>query len=55
MAPLSLSARALHWVFKIGDREASIKFFRDLLGMKVQIMLIFVHFPMKFKCISSHP
>jgi len=25
--------RALHYVLKIGDREASIKFYRDLLGM----------------------
>nr|ACO10351.1 Glyoxalase domain-containing protein 4 [Caligus rogercresseyi] len=26
--------RPLHWVFKIGDRKANIRFFRDLLGMK---------------------
>ena len=25
--------RALHYVLKIGDRDASIKFYRDLLGM----------------------
>ena len=27
------SRRALHYVLKIGDREASVKFYRDLLGM----------------------
>jgi len=27
------SRRALHYVLKIGDRDASIKFYRDLLGM----------------------
>ena len=32
---LKLSARPLHWVFKIGDREATIKFYRETLGMKV--------------------
>ncbi|XP_042857345.1 glyoxalase domain-containing protein 4-like [Penaeus japonicus] len=27
--------RALHFVFKIGDRKAAAKFYRDILGMKV--------------------
>lgn len=27
--------RALHWVFKIADREKSIKFYREILGMRV--------------------
>ena len=27
------SRRALHYVLKIGDREASVAFYRDLLGM----------------------
>lgn len=30
-----ISARALHYVFKIGNRAANINFFRDILGMKV--------------------
>lgn len=33
--PLKLTARALHWVFKIGDREKTIGFYRNVLGMKV--------------------
>jgi len=28
-------ARALHWVFKIGQRELTMKFYREILGMKV--------------------
>ncbi|XP_057366242.1 glyoxalase domain-containing protein 4-like [Daphnia carinata] len=27
--------RALHFVFKVGDRPATIKFFKDVLGMKI--------------------
>jgi len=27
--------RALHFVFKIGDRDQTMKFFREILGMKV--------------------
>ncbi|XP_003386086.1 PREDICTED: glyoxalase domain-containing protein 4-like [Amphimedon queenslandica] len=27
--------RALHYVFKIADRDATVKFYRDILGMKV--------------------
>uniref|UniRef100_A0A023FW61 Putative glyoxalase n=1 Tax=Amblyomma parvum TaxID=251391 RepID=A0A023FW61_AMBPA len=27
--------RALHFVFKVGDRKATIKFFKDILGMQV--------------------
>ena len=30
---MASARRALHYVLKIGDREASIKFYRDLLGM----------------------
>merc|ERR1712142_1113819 len=30
---MAAGRRALHYVLKIGDREASIKFYRDLLGM----------------------
>uniref|UniRef100_A0A0P4WKA6 VOC domain-containing protein n=1 Tax=Scylla olivacea TaxID=85551 RepID=A0A0P4WKA6_SCYOL len=29
------SRRALHFVYKIGDRKATVKFYRDILGMKV--------------------
>ena len=31
----SIVGRPLHWVFKIGDRQKSIHFFRDVLGMRV--------------------
>jgi len=31
---MSSGRRALHYVLKIGDRDASVKFYRDLLGMK---------------------
>ena len=37
------SKRALHFVFKIANRKANTKFFRDLLGLKV-IMYISVYF-----------
>ena len=30
---MSGGRRALHYVLKIGDRDASVKFYRDLLGM----------------------
>jgi len=33
MAASSTTRRALHYVLKIGDRDASVKFYRDLLGM----------------------
>lgn len=32
---LKLSGRALHWVFKVGDRGKTIDFYRNVLGMKV--------------------
>lgn len=32
---LSLNGRALHFVFKVADRAATARFYRDLLGMKV--------------------
>ncbi|KAL0272438.1 UNVERIFIED_CONTAM: hypothetical protein PYX00_005406 [Menopon gallinae] len=31
---LSLQARALHFVFKIGDRPATVKFYKEVLGMR---------------------
>lgn len=30
-----MARRALHYVFKIGDRNSTIKFYREILGMKV--------------------
>lgn len=36
-----VSARALHFVLKIGDRGANANFFRNILGMKVFRVLIF--------------
>lgn len=33
---LKLSGRALHWVFKVGDRGKTIDFYRNVLGMKVR-------------------
>lgn len=30
-----MKGRALHFVFKIGDRQKNAMFFRDILGMKV--------------------
>ena len=30
-----VSGRALHWVFKVADRAATINFYRNILGMKV--------------------
>ena len=30
--------RALHFVFKIGNRNETVKFYRDILGMKVCII-----------------
>lgn len=35
-----LKARALHYVLKIGDRTRMIQFLRDLLGMKVLLLLL---------------
>lgn len=32
-----VSARALHFVLKIGDRAANANFFRNILGMRVRI------------------
>lgn len=29
------SKRALHWVFKVGNRKETIKFYKDILGMKI--------------------
>jgi len=27
--------RTLHYVFKVGDRKETIRFYREILGMKV--------------------
>lgn len=35
-----ISARALHFVLKIGDRGANAFFFRNILGMKVSTVLV---------------
>ena len=35
---LKLSGRALHWVFKVGDRGKTIDFYRNVLGMKVRMI-----------------
>ena len=32
---MAVTRRALHYVFKVSDREATVKFYRDILGMKV--------------------
>lgn len=32
---MQIAGRALHYVFKIGDRKLSSKFYRDVLGMKI--------------------
>lgn len=31
----SLTGRALHYVFKIPDRKETMRFYREVLGMKV--------------------
>uniref|UniRef100_A0A8C6X0J4 Glyoxalase domain-containing protein 4 n=1 Tax=Naja naja TaxID=35670 RepID=A0A8C6X0J4_NAJNA len=31
--------RALHFVFKVGDRAQTIRFYRELLGMRVSRLL----------------
>lgn len=37
VAPVGMaSRRALHFVFKVGNRSQTTHFFRDVLGMKVQ-------------------
>lgn len=43
-----VSARALHFVLKIGDRAANANFFRNILGMKVRKTGFFlVFFPIR--------
>lgn len=37
-----MNARALHYVFKIPDRKLTTKFYREILGMKVILLLIFI-------------
>lgn len=32
---MNISGRALHFVFKIGERKNTMKFYREVLGMKV--------------------
>lgn len=36
VAVVMATRRALHFVFKVGDRFQTARFFRDVLGMKVQ-------------------
>ncbi|VEN49625.1 unnamed protein product [Callosobruchus maculatus] len=36
MAQAQLTGRALHYVFKIPDRKETMRFYRNVLGMKVQ-------------------
>jgi len=31
---LPITGRSLHWVFKIGDRTATVKFLSEILGFK---------------------
>lgn len=35
-----VTGRALHFVFKIPDRKLTIKFYREILGMKVRTLII---------------
>lgn len=35
----SNSIRALHYVYKFGDRNATASFYKDILGMKVSYSL----------------
>lgn len=35
--------RALHHVFKIGNRKATMDFYREILGMKVRMQFIHVN------------
>ena len=37
LASSMATRRALHFVFKIADRNSTIKFYREILGMKVRI------------------
>lgn len=39
---MNLNGRALHFVFKIGNRKCNLKFFKDVLGMKVNYNYILV-------------
>ena len=36
--------RALHFVFKVGDRTSTAKFYREVLGMKVGVATSFFLF-----------
>ena len=38
--------RALHFVFKIADRKATMDFYRNVLGMKVRVLM--------FYCLNSY-
>jgi len=37
-----VTGRALHFVFKIPDRGLTAKFYREILGMKVTIIVFFI-------------
>ncbi|VDP49463.1 unnamed protein product [Echinostoma caproni] len=45
-----MNARALHYVFKIGDRQKSIEFFKNVLGMKVSQ----IHTALNMKYFLAH-
>lgn len=38
-----MAGRALHFVFKVADRTKTIKFYRELLGMKVNTVLVQIY------------
>ena len=40
MSGSAIKGRALHWVFKIGDRKKTMDFYRNVLGMKVSLIQI---------------
>lgn len=39
--------RALHYVFKIGDRKLTAKFYKEILGMKVSEIFCFKNLNVK--------
>ena len=51
---LSLNGRALHFVFKVADRAATARFYRDLLGMKVNFNMCNFFFFAKYWEVSNY-
>ena len=45
---MKLSGRALHWVFKVGDRSKTIDFYRNVLGMKVSHKTLIIVQPLSW-------